>query len=155
MACAFSEEGDGVVQCLWHVAAVELLARPQVQFVGARVRNGARGDRLPFAAAEPDGQAVRRGAGDALLDGEHLLHRAVVLHCPEVCIQGGIDQLAGDAEIIIGPANAALEHITHGELVADRTDALRGAAVLERRRPRDHPQRADARQVRRDSPSVR
>src|SRR5437764_1080623 len=63
--------------------------------------------------------------GDAILELEHVLDRAVEVVGPEMTARRDIDQLAGDAHP--GPclADAALEHVAHAELAPDLLDVDR------------------------------
>ena len=65
----------------------------------------------------------------------------------QTCARGfGLDQLAGHAHMVAGPAHAALEHVAHAEVTADGLHVDRLALVDECRVARDHEQPLDARQ---------
>src|SRR5215813_3585927 len=63
--------------------------------------------------------------GDVVLQLEHVGQRAVVSFRPQVNPIGGIDQLAGDSNLVGGFAHAALEHVAHAQFVRDLADVDR------------------------------
>ena len=84
--------------------------------------------------------------GDAILQLEHILQRAVEFVRPEMGARRGIDQLAGDADAVAGLAHAAFEHVAHAQFARDLLDIDRLALVDEARIARDHEQFLEARQ---------
>ena len=56
---------------------------------------------------------------DLVLDGEHVLERAIIPFSPEMAPCGGVDQLRGDPNPITDPAHAALDNVVGNEHPAD------------------------------------
>ena len=62
----------------------------------------------------------------------------------------GVDELGRDAELVLGAADAALEHVAHVELASELPDIYRFALVLERGVAREHAEVARPRQLGQD-----
>ena len=68
--------------------------------------------------------------GDAVLEGEDVVERAVEVLGPEVRAGDAVDELGGDPEPVAGPPHAALEHVAHAELPRDLPH-VDGAALVD------------------------
>ncbi len=113
---------------------VEELATLEVEVVGLDVAGRHLLHRPPLLGAERDAQRLDDRLGDLVLNGEDVLHRAVVAVRPEAVAVGDVDQLGGDAELVAGFPNAALENRLHVQRLAHLLDVDRRALELERRR---------------------
>ena len=69
--------------------------------------------------------------GDAVLEREELAHLAVVFFRQHDCAGLGVTQLGGDAQVTGRPLHAAVHHVAHAQLAADRAHVDLGAAVAE------------------------
>ncbi len=75
----------------------------------------------------------RDGLRDLILDGEHVCQSPVVALGPEVETVRDADQLRGDAQAVVHPTHASLEHRLHAEFVPDPAQILRPALEREAR----------------------
>ena len=67
--------------------------------------------------------------GDFVLDGENIVHGAVVAFRPKVRAIHRVDQLCRDPDAVAALANAALQHVSHTELLRCPADIDRAAFV--------------------------
>jgi hypothetical protein len=87
------------------------------------------------------------GPGHLSLQGQHVAQLAFIAPRPQVTVGGGVDQLRRDAHAAARAQDRTLHHGIHAELSGDLGHRFRGARVLHHRRPRDHAQGSDLRQV--------
>ena len=116
--------------------------RLQVQRVGFRI--GLR-DRGHFAQQRH--LQLRRHVGrDLVLDGEDVVQRSVPRVRPQVIPVLGPDQLGGDAHLVVGLPDRALQHVRHLQALGDLGDLQVLVLERERRCAGRHLQPGDLRQ---------
>ncbi len=108
---------------------------PSLDIVGRRVVQS----RL-FALGEPDLHFRCEDQGDFILDGEDVIDGAVVTFRPEVRAVLRIDQLGRCPDAVAALANAALQNVSHTELLRRLADIDRTPFVNEAGVTRDDPQ---------------
>src|ERR1700694_5605680 len=85
--------------------------------------------------AQPRGKRADDGACHLILDGEDVLHLAVVALGPQVEPVAGLEQLDGDADMVAIPPYAALENVARIERLADAAEVFALALEGKRRGP--------------------
>jgi hypothetical protein len=105
--------------------AIEEAPALQVVIVGLDMARGDFGEGAPLLGAEGDPQGPDDIAGDLLLDGEDVAELTVVGFRPEVVAAGGVDELDGDPQAVVGLADAALEDAVDAQPVADLAEVGR------------------------------
>ena len=100
-------------------------------------------DRGPLGPEEVDVEPFDDGEGDLVLDGEDVLGAPVVTLRPEVVAGRHVDELGGDAQLVAGFPDAALEDGADVQALADLPDVLGLALEGEGGGPSDDPQRLD------------
>lgn len=103
---------------------VQALAPAQVIIVGLHVDGAGLADQLALVVREDHPQCLDDSLRNVVLDGENVLHVAVVAFRPQVGSVGHVDQLGRDAQLVAHLANAALQNCRHLELVADFAKVL-------------------------------
>ena len=121
----------------------KMLAAAQVVLVGTGA--GLRPDqRFPFVRAQHVPAQRRRDAGrDLVLDGEHVVQRAVETLRPAVVARGDLDQLDRHAQPIGGLPDAPFEQRLDAELDAHRAHVRARPPELKGRGSRRDPQAVD------------
>ena len=132
------------------LVAMEIREAAQVVVVGSKTPG-----RHALGAFDLGQLQLRRDGADdprrhLVLQLEDVGQLAVETVGPKVRAGRRLDQLAGDAQPVIGPSHAALEHVAHAELAADLPDVDRAPLVGEGRVARDDEQRRKARERRDD-----
>ena len=118
----------------------------QIQLVSFSVRRLELEDRLITVTGQAQLQHSHDCTGDVVLDSKHVLHLAVEPLRPEAETVGDLDELGGDAELGVHPAEAAFQHRLHTEGISDLADVFVAAFERKARRPRRHTQPFDPRQ---------
>jgi len=109
----------------------------------------ATGNRIWSSDGTPEGTGpidLPQGAGDFILNGEHVFERLLEAFGPELKARRRVTQLRDDAKPSLGRPHAAFENGFDVQHVADPPDVLRSATKLERRRPCRNAESGDARQ---------
>ena len=102
---------------------------------------------LAFRRVDVDVEMARDRARDLVLHGEALRRLALEAIGPDLQPGRDVDQRRIDAQAAVLQLHAALDHVAHAELVADRRDVDRPARIDARGRARDHAQGRHARQL--------
>src|SRR5712671_5077943 len=90
-------------------------------------------------AAQGSGYAF----GDFVLDGKDVVEFAIETARPPVKAGSDFNELNGDAQAVVGFANAAFEQSAYAEMTADCTDVSAGRPKLKRSGARGHAQAVD------------
>ena len=119
----------------------------EIELVGLEV-----GDWMLFEAAlllgaQLHSESFDNLTRDTLLHREHVVHRAVVLLAPEVCIGRAVDELRGDAKRRSGAPDAALENLPGPQQARDLANVARPGLGRDGGVSGRHPQRANAREI--------
>ena len=108
------EEGDGGDVVLRRAVAVEFPAAQKGIISRGNFGFGLRTFRL-LVCREIDRERCHDLLGNAVLEGKHVSHGAVVAIGPKVPAGGRVDQLGIDAHLVAHAPHAALQHVAHAQ----------------------------------------
>ena len=112
-----------------------------------RIDRPARAEAPGLFGAHGDAHFARDGHRDLALEGEDVSRVARVALRPEVPVRVGLDELDRDPHVSAVPQHRALHDTPDAERAGDLGKRLRRVLVRHHGRPRDHLQRANARQL--------
>src|SRR6185503_20681270 len=126
------------------VPSVRAVLPVQIELVGFYVVGLTVGESSILRGGQLELEAIGDGAGDLVLNCEHVLELAVVTLGPDVITVADVDELRRDTHPVPGATHASFENCFDVELLTDLGDADWFSLESERRCPGRHLQRRNA-----------
>src|SRR6478735_1157976 len=118
----------------------------QVEIVAVEFLRGLVPRPLELGLLKPRRDQPDNAGRDLVLQAEYISEFAFEPVRPDMRAGRGLDQLTGNADLVAGPTDTALEPIAHAEFAADMLDVDRFSLVGEGRIAGDDEQRPETRQ---------
>ena len=125
------------------VKATDELSSSQIIIVGGHIAARSRLEGRPLQRRDRFEQRLGDTFRDLVLDHEDVFQLSVETLAPEMRATRNGHQLSRDTQVIVGLANAALEHRFDPELSADSSHVSAAFLKFKRRRSSDHPELPD------------